>query len=368
VWTLTDVDAGTGNPALPPLHNDWLATLTGVRDPQSEPKATCGDCVMCGGVERSGSYVTFSPEVKCCTYVPHLANFLVGRSLLGPGSASIRDRIGRRSGVTPLGLGLSQADIRRVVGAQSNFGHAASIVCPHFVEATRGCAIWQTRNAVCSTWFCKHERGAVGQAFWQAVRDLLIAAEERIARRCLTECGLPDVQIEAVLGHRAAIRDTIALANTGAALPESPPDDESLDWYGQMWGEWAGREADWFVRTAELAGAMTDEELVTSMAPDLALSDAVRRRAGDLAARVLPEQAIFSPGAGSEATDDVLRLIGYSPFDPLLLPAALQADLPLLAGVPLAELRVQLDRGTGPVQDDLLGMLLDYGVAVPSAQ
>src|SRR5258708_3849477 len=55
--------------ALPPLHNAWLGALTGIHDPPSEPKATCGDCVMCGGVERSGTYVTFSPDVKCCTYV-----------------------------------------------------------------------------------------------------------------------------------------------------------------------------------------------------------------------------------------------------------------------------------------------------------
>ena len=127
-----------GTSALPPLHNAWLGTLTGIHDPPSEPKATCGDCVMCAGVERSGSHVTFSPDVKCCSYVPHLANFLVGRSLLGPGRESITTRIGRRAGVTPLGLGLSYADIRRLVGAQSHFGRSPAVVCPHFVEETQG--------------------------------------------------------------------------------------------------------------------------------------------------------------------------------------------------------------------------------------
>ena len=78
----------------------------------------------------------------------------------------------------------------------------------------------QTRNAVCSTWFCKHERGAVGQRFWHAVRDLLIAVEERVALRCLIEGGLPDEQVNNVLGHRAALRETIARANSGDTLPE----------------------------------------------------------------------------------------------------------------------------------------------------
>lgn len=128
-----DGAVGAAGSALPPLHNTWLGALTGLRSPPSEPKSTCDDCVMCGGVERSGSRLTFSPDVKCCTYVPHLANFLTGLSLRGPGHSSVAARIARRSGVTPLGLGLSYADLGRLVGAQSHFGQSVAVVCPHFV-------------------------------------------------------------------------------------------------------------------------------------------------------------------------------------------------------------------------------------------
>jgi len=354
-----------GNSALPPLHNTWLATLTGIHDPPSEPKATCGDCVMCAGVERSGSHVTFSPDVKCCSYVPHLANFLVGRSLLGPGRDSIIARIRRGAGVTPLGLGLSYADIRRLLEEQSHFGHSSAVVCPHFVEETKGCAIWQTRNAVCSTWFCKHERGVVTQRFWHAVRDLLLAAEERISYRCLTHGGLPDEQVRAVLEHRAAVRETIARANAGAAAPETPPDDESTDWYARMWGDWAGREEAWFLRTAESVTTIDDDELVSRMDDVRHLTEAVGNRWHDLTVHDVPDRLTFTPGVGSEATPDVLRLIGYSPFDPLVLSAALQTDLHQLDGRPIAHVREGIDLHGPRLDDDLLARLHDFGVAVP---
>jgi len=358
----------TATSALPPLHNAWLRALTGVHDPPSEPKATCGDCVMCAGVERSGSHVTFSPDVKCCSYVPHLANFLVGRSLLGSGRDSITARITRRAGVTPLGLGLSYADIDRIVGAQTHFGRTPVVVCPHFVEETQGCAIWQTRNAVCSTWFCKHERGAVTHRFWQAVRDLLIAAEERVSYRCLTEGGLPDEQVRAVLDHRAEVREAVARANSGEAADETAPDDESADWYARMWGDWAGREEDWFLRSGELVTKMADDEFVRLMDDVRHLAQAVGDRRDDLTVHVVPDRLTFSPGVGSEATADVLRLIGYSPFDPLVLPAALQADLLRLDGRPVAQVREGIDLHGTPLDDALLGLLHDFGVAVPPGQ
>ncbi len=359
---------GGENLALPPLHNAWLGVLTGIHDPPSEPKATCADCVMCAGVERSGSRVAFSPDVKCCSYLPQLANFLVGRSLLGPGRESITARIARRSGVTPLGLGLSHADVGRIVGARSHFGRAPVVMCPHFVAETQGCAIWQTRNAVCSTWFCKHERGAVTQRFWHAVRDLLIAAEERIAYRCLTNGELPDEQVSAILGNRTAVRETISRADAGEPGP-SPAPDESPDWYARMWGDWAGREEDWFRRCDESVATIDDDELISWMDGVRHLSDAVRDRWDDLAAHDVPDRLTFSPGVGSEVTPHVVRLIGYSPFDPLVLPAVLHADLLRLDGRPIAQVREGIDRHgmlpDNPLDDDLVGRLCDFEVAVP---
>jgi hypothetical protein len=357
-------DVGVATSALPPLHSAWLGTLTGVHDQPSEPKATCDDCVMCAGVERSGSRVTFSPDVKCCSYIPHVANFLAGRALAGPGRWSVLQRVESRAGVTPLGLGLSRADVRQMVGDQSHFGRSTVVRCPHFAEQTQGCAIWETRNAVCSTWFCKHERGAVTQRFWHAVRDLLIVAEERIAHHCLGQGGMPDEQVRAVLDQRAAMRETVRKANAGEGLAVDA-DDDSPDWYARMWGAWQGREEQWFERCAQSVAAVDDGELISLMGSTAHLVEDVGRSWADLDGRHLCDRLRLALNPGSEATADVLRLVGYSPFDPLVLPTSLQPSLQLLDGRPIAQVLTEIQQAHAiHLDDELLARLHDFGVAI----
>ena len=62
------------------------------------------------GPAAAGALV-FAAETKCCTYVPEVPNFLVGRILddpdpaFAPGRATVNQRIDARVSVTPLGLG-----------------------------------------------------------------------------------------------------------------------------------------------------------------------------------------------------------------------------------------------------------------------
>ena len=357
-------DAPATPPALPPLHAAWLVALTGVDGPPSEPRATCGDCVMCAGVARSGTRVTFSPDVACCDYVPHLANVLTGRALAGPGRAGVLARIGRRTGVTPLGLGLTQDDVRRMVAGRADAGRATGVRCPHLDTAARRCTVWETRNAVCSTWFCRHERGAVGRRFWQAARDLLIAVEEEVALRRLHDGGLPPDQVRAVVAHREAVRATVRRANAGQG-PVPAADDASPQWYARMWGGWQGREEEWFTRCAAPPLAVDPAALPHGVR---ALADDVRRCWADLADRRVPDRLTFTPGPGTEATEDVLRLFGYSPFDPVVLPAELEPALWLLDGRPLADVLADAERAGHARPDvDVLRRLHDAGVALAPA-
>src|SRR5271169_4910931 len=98
---------------LPPLYANWLAELLGGPIPR-ESDATCHSCVMCppkGAAVGSQSYY-FDPNVKCCTFVPNLHNFLVGRIVSDdaptawPGRMTVEKRIKERVAVTPLGLGV----------------------------------------------------------------------------------------------------------------------------------------------------------------------------------------------------------------------------------------------------------------------
>src|SRR5262245_57905979 len=130
---------------LPPLYASWIyAILQGLVP--SESKATCFDCAMCAkGTESSeDSRYFFSPGVKCCSYLPELYNFLVGRVLedddpaLAQGRASVLDRIQKGVAVTPFGLGRSSTTELLYENSVNAFGRSHSLRCPHYLEDSVG--------------------------------------------------------------------------------------------------------------------------------------------------------------------------------------------------------------------------------------
>jgi hypothetical protein len=183
---------------LPPLYAGWIGELLDGPLPP-EPEATCERCAMLpADGRRATEGLYFHPEVKCCTYVPALPNFLVGRILadddpaLAAGRASVERRIDARAGVSPVGLEPPpvHALLYRASGEQA-FGRSRALRCPHYLESAGGaCGIWRHRNGVCSTWFCKHGRGATGQRFWHGLDQLLALIERELARWCLVRLDL----------------------------------------------------------------------------------------------------------------------------------------------------------------------------------
>src|SRR5262245_52393001 len=105
-----DPPPATAPAALPPLYAGWMDSLLGGAIP-AEGRATCSSCAMLppAGAAVEGSDHFFSPATKCCTYLPQLANFLVGRILgdqdpdpsAAAGRASVEARIDAGVGVTP---------------------------------------------------------------------------------------------------------------------------------------------------------------------------------------------------------------------------------------------------------------------------
>jgi Fe-S-cluster containining protein len=180
---------------LPPLFAAWVAELLKGPIPK-ESRATCDDCAMCAhGEEQDGPQTDyFDPDVKCCSYVPVLHNFLVGRILLDDdpatvaGRSTVEKRIKEAVAVTPLGLG--QAPVFSLLYENSNlaFGRSRNLRCPHYLEETGRCGIWRHRESTCATFFCRHVRGSVGYAFWQkSLHQLLMAVESDLARWSVLE-------------------------------------------------------------------------------------------------------------------------------------------------------------------------------------
>ena len=161
---------------LPALYRPWIEALVGGAIP-AESEATCDRCAMLAPVSGpAAGDLFFDPRSKCCTYVPALPNFLVGGILLDPtpesaaGRASVEARIVAGVGVTPAGLEQPPAHGLLYQSAPDAFGRTLSMRCLHYRSETGTCGIWRHRPSVCTTWFCKYVRGAVGLRFWTALR------------------------------------------------------------------------------------------------------------------------------------------------------------------------------------------------------
>jgi len=242
-------DTVGGEPAttaasLPSFHGRWLDQLLPGPIP-AETEATCSDCAMCStsrATLREGLY--FDKSVKCCTYVPNLPNFIVGAILgddrpeLAYGRRTVEERLAKRLGASPKGLAPTpMQDIlyREAVsyGSGDTFGRAPTLRCPHYAQDTGGCGIHAHREAICSTWFCKHVRGQVGKRFWNAVVQLLRALENELSCWALLELGLQPEQIERLypVGERRPTADDV----------EGRVSDEI---WRLRWGGWSGREVE----------------------------------------------------------------------------------------------------------------------------
>jgi hypothetical protein len=225
---------------LPTLYARWARELLGA-DPPFETRATCFECAMAPAVgAASGEGVTFfDPRVKCCTYTPDLPNFLAGAILAdtaeagAEGRASLLARIEARENVTPLAIARPSAvDAVYSTLAPDRFGTDPGMRCPH-MTSDHLCGIWMHRNAVCSTWFCKHERGRVGERFWDHLRTWLRGIEHELAVWSLLEAGFDSASLAVLLApDRPAGR---TLRDVTATRPSA------------AWGRWSGREADLYV-------------------------------------------------------------------------------------------------------------------------
>jgi hypothetical protein len=319
------------------------------------------------------SALFFEPETKCCTYVPALPNFLVGAILddddpaLAAGRASVETRIAARVGVSPLGL---QAPVvHRLLyraGGEHAFGRARTLRCPHYLaEAGGTCGIWRHRNSVCSTWFCKHSRGNIGQRFWQALDQLLAAVEREVARWCLLR-----------LDVEAAVLARLLPRGTDRDVPSPPPDGAAIDGrvddasHRALWGRWHGREGELYRSAAHLVSALGWDDVVRLGGASVqSYARVVSDLHQSLGVATLPERLVVGALRTVALGRSRVRITAYSAYDPLDVPKVLFDALVYFDGRPTREaLRRIRDERSIEVQPALVRRLVDFGVLVAADQ
>jgi hypothetical protein len=247
-----------------------------------EVHADCDACPMIGG--EFGPW-GFSPETRCCTAQPALANFLAGRALRrgGIGRERVLARLADPGGVTPWGIDAPPEFDRRYVATLSHaFGRDRELRCPFWVGGDHTCGIWHDRSAVCRTWYCKHEDGAAGAVAWSRMQLVMSDVESRLAVWAIAQGDPPE----------------------GRASP--------------------ARWARWFEEAAALVDAAPPEEIATLATDGLAR---YRREVGEFVAvrrlrraRVLADVLVPSLTETGRADHDHVLLTGYSSFDAVRAP------------------------------------------------
>lgn len=350
-----------GAAPLPAPLSRWVRELLGA-PPPAEKRADCDHCVMCPtapappGLQR----IAFSPRTRCCTYRPQLANHQVGAALADAASRTgIEQRLAAGEG-TPLGLRVDPAHaLLHRHGIAQAFGRSETLRCPHHRD-DGGCGIWAHRNAACATWFCKHERGGVGAAMWERLRETFTFAERALALWCLEQLGLGAAQ------RQAAIEATDHAALDAAALDGRRGDPPGR----ALWGDWAGREAELYRACAELVAPLRWAAVERIGGRELAARAALAREAAATHADpVLPPRLSAGRFAVTGAHQGRLWLTSYREFDPVEVEPATLALVARCDGRRREEIVAEHERaGAAAPTAAALQRLVDFGIVTASPE
>jgi hypothetical protein len=356
---------------LPPLYAAWIDQFLAGPIP-IESDATCDDCAMLPDDEQmlTRSDLFFNPETKCCSYIPELPNYLVGRILsdddpaFSSGRATVQARLSAGVGVTPLGLAQPpNFEVLYGFSSATLFGQSRTLRCPHYLADEGGrCGVWKHRASVCATWHCKYVRGQVGHEFWITLHQLLSTVEKTLSRWCVLELDIGTDAFRHLFPRPAPSGRTGRLdprALDGAADPL-----ESR----RLWGSRAGREAEFYIDCARLVNALDWPKVVAIGGPDVQVYARLLRAAyGKLRSKEIPARLKVGAIQVVGMDRDYCRVTSYSSYDPVSIPRQLIDLLGYFDGRPTEEVLRTIDLEQGIKLDrKLVRRLTDFSVLVPA--
>ncbi len=351
--------------SFPPLYLGWMEELLGSAPPE-ESRATCSDCAMLQkpGDRPSDLNIFFDPQSKCCTYLPDLPNFLVGRIFLdqtpemAAGRASVERRMATQVAVTPMGIGQPSSYLLWYNHSKSGFGRSRTLRCPHYIEEGGLCSIWRHREGTCSTWFCKHDQGAASQRFWRdALHRLLKAVEAGLSYWCVLQLDLGSAALERVLN----LSNNFDTIEEGELESKVRPAD-----YRALWGRWFGRERQFFEACASRIEGLSWADVAQICGPKVGILARFTQDTYAQISRTTPEPALR---CGSfrlvSLRADVARVSTYNDYDPVEIPVPLLGLLRHFDGQPTSEAVATIKEREGVTLDDaLIRKLTNFGLLV----
>ncbi len=350
---------------LPHPANEWVREALGT-PPPDEGRATCQDCAMCGSQVVHATQLRFNPEVKCCTYWPTLANYQVGGILdaarVGTTHVEGAQRLEmmlQKSWAQPVGIGAAPTQkILYAAAKGSEFGRSVSLRCPYYQQGDNcNCTIWGHRNAVCSTWFCKYEKGVIGRAFWDSLRILLTSVERTLSAWCALQLGIA----------ACAIRQS-AESLTRSDLERQSLDGHSRDGSGNLWANWNDRRREYFLQCFDLVRGLTLEEVKVIGGSEIEcrlqeVHDALRRSE----ATTVPDRLTVGrlQIVGLDGNSFLVTSAIYTSNDPQTVDAPLLHAIHECHDEPAGKACTRIQEATGTERSDqLVRHLYEFGLLV----
>jgi Fe-S-cluster containining protein len=281
-----------------------------------EEKATCANCAMCPpeGGQALADVVYFRPDLKCCSYHPHLPNFLVGGILrdnspeMAEGKRRIQEKIETRIGITPQWISAPRKRSILFKAARNNsFGRSLVLRCPYYQENGGLCTIWKHRESVCSTFFCKHSAGSDGHKFWTDLNTFLRHVETRLSQHAVQS-------IAAHLTEPSVRKDELTLED----LEDRPPQAAQ---YRAYWHEWDGREAEFYGACHDSIAALTREEFERILNDDNYHKnlESIEERYCRATTPKLPERLVLNPRMAARPVENGVLVTTYSTYETMML-------------------------------------------------
>jgi hypothetical protein len=350
---------------LPTLYSRWIAAALDGPVPK-EARATCDDCAMLVKPERPllPTEYSFNPITKCCTYVPELPNFLLGRILadddpaMARGRAAVEARLAENNAVTPFGLGRPPGYM--VVYRQASdtgFGRLRSLRCPYYLEDVGRCGVWKHRESMCATWHCKYVRGAVGLRFWQALHQFLFAIERALTIQCVLDAGLGTPALRRLFPPMFTRQGPADFLESLGDIHDG----------SDLWGPWRGREREFFVESARRCEALDLPRVLELGGPEArAHLELTRAAYRDLLSEQLPERLRVNAMRLVAVDASNGQFWTYSNLDGLEMPTRLLDVLHCFDGKPTHEAIHEVFMETGiNLEDRVVRQLADFEVLIP---
>ncbi len=114
------------------------------------------------------------------------------------------------------------------------------------------CSLWKFREAVCSTFFCKHIAGEDSMNFWESLKRYLVYIEDTLTKYVVFKM---DLDAEKILSY--SDQDKNIKFTSYEDLDELPPTPKK---YKNIWGDWVGKEIEFYKQAFQIVSNLTYED------------------------------------------------------------------------------------------------------------